>query len=129
MTIIWYILAGIIGVFSLMQIMIAIKSRMQKNKPAPELKGKYGEALKSNSASLFYFYSPGCRACKPMTPLIEKMGKTNPQVFKIDVSREMEIARSFGIMATPSTILVKDGIIKEFLLGPQSESALANLIQ
>lgn len=128
MTIVWYILAGIIGMFALLQIMIAVKSRLQKNKPAPQLQGHYGEALKENAAALFYFYSPGCRACGPMTPLVEQMRKDNPRVFKIDVSREMGVAKSFGIMATPSTILVKDGIIKEFLLGPQSQSTLSSLI-
>ena len=101
---------------------------MQKNKPAPQLQRHYGEALKDNAAALFYFYSPGCRACTPMTPLIERMRKDNPRVFKIDVSKEMSVAKSFGIMATPSTILVQDGIIKEFLLGPQSEYKLSNLI-
>ena len=128
MTVLWYILAGIIGMFAILQIMIAVRSRLQKNKPAPQLPGRYGEALKSGEAALFYFYSPGCRACTPMTPQIEQMGKENPRVFKIDVSREMEVAKSFGIMATPSTILVKEGIIREFLLGPQSQTTLANLI-
>lgn len=125
---VFYIVGGIAGLFVMLQVWMRVKTRFKKGKPAPELTGKYAKALQSGKPALFYFYTDSCAACRPMTPIIEKYRKKNRNVFKIDARREIDLVRKFGIMGTPSTILVEDGVIKEFLVGPQAEEKIAAYI-
>ena len=122
-----YIIIGFIAFILLFQRIITFKMRFKKGKAAPELDGRYGKAINSGNKSLFYFYSQSCGACRPMTPIIDKFAKKK-NVFKVDIARDMDIARKFGVLGTPSTVIVENGIIKEFLVGPQSESKINQLI-
>jgi thioredoxin 1 len=40
----------------------------------------------------------------------------------------MATARKFGVMGTPSTVLVREGKIAEFLVGPQSRERIGELL-
>jgi len=126
--IIVYIIVGVIVLFFAMQYGMILKMRFKKGKQVPDLNGKYGNAVKSGRKAVFYFYSQSCHACKPMTPIIDKFVKKSRNVFKVDITRDMATAKKFGVMGTPSTVLVENGIIKEFLVGPQSEDKLSQLI-
>ncbi len=126
--IILYIVLGIIGLFFLMQFTMVFKMRLQKGKTAPDVSGAVGKAIQRGDKVLLYFFSPGCRACRPMTPVIEKLSKSKKNVFPIDISRDMSMARKFGVMGTPSTVLIETGKISEYLVGPQPEEKLRALI-
>ena len=119
-----YILVGIIALFFLLQYSMVWKMKRQKGKPAPEVGGQAGKAIQSGHKTLFYFFSPSCRACGPMTPVVDQLQKKHRNIFKIDISRDMATARKFGIMGTPSVVMIEGGTIKEFLVGPQPESKL-----
>jgi len=123
-----YIILGIIAFFFLMQFYMIIRMRMRKGKPAPELAGKAGKMVQRGDKTLFYFYSPSCRACKVMTPIVEQLSRHHKNIIKVDVSRDMETARKFGVMGTPSTVLIEAGKISEFLVGAQSEAKLLSLL-
>ena len=111
------------------QYFMILKVKFKKGKAAPELKGVYGKAVKANGTSLFYFYSPSCGACRGMTPVVSQYTKNNPRCFKIDVSKDMETARAFGVMGTPSTVVVEKGIIKDFFVGAKGESDLVEMLE
>lgn len=118
----------LVGLFIGFQVFMIRKMQGQRGKPAPALEGKAGKAIARGKASLFYFYSPQCGACRPMTPVVKSMAKKQSSVFPVDISRDMATARKFGVMATPTTILVKDGTVAEVLIGPQPESVLRGLV-
>ncbi len=67
---------------------------------------------------VIYFYSERCGACKIMKPEVEKL-KKSVEVLELDVSKPegFQKAKDLGIMATPTTLVVKDGIIKRVLVG------------
>ncbi len=73
-----------------------------------------------------YFSSPKCKPCKLVDPIVKKLSKElkGIHVIKIDVTKEPEKARAFGILATPSIIITENGKIKEVLMGPVSEGEL-----
>jgi thioredoxin 1 len=104
--------------------MMVTKARKQEGKPAPDLGGKAGKWVKKGKTALFYFYSPNCGACKAMTPLVVALSKDKEGVFPIDLSKDMSIARKLGIMATPTTVIIKQGVVEKFLIGPRSKSDL-----
>jgi len=123
-----YIFIGLVIVFFLFQYLMVFKSRLKKGKPAPELSGNFKDAMRNNEKVLFYFFSPSCGACRTMTPIIKEYEQKNKNYFSIDLSKDFETARKFGIMATPSTVIVEKGTIKEFLLGPQSKAKLETIM-
>lgn len=107
-----------------MQLWIRYKASALKGQPAPELWGKAGKITRKGKAALFYFYSPSCGACASMTPAVKEMSKSQEGVFPVDISKDMGTARKFGVMATPTVVVVKDRTIQEILIGPQPVSAL-----
>ena len=123
-----YIVLGIVFLFMGLRFVMVMSVRRKKGQPAPELDGKYGKKIRQGKKVLFYFYGPTCPPCNQMTPIVEKIQKENPNVFKIDISKEMSVARKFGVMGTPCLVLVEDGKMKEFLMGPQNEASISNLI-
>lgn len=126
--VILYIIIGFVAFIFLFQKLLALKMKFKKGKAAPQLEGRYKKAITGDNKSLFYFYSQSCAACRPMTPIVDKFaGKKN--VFKVDIARDMDVAKKFGVLGTPSTVVVEKGIIKEFLVGPQTESKLAELLK
>jgi thioredoxin-like negative regulator of GroEL len=40
----------------------------------------------------------------------------------------MDIGRHFGVMGTPSVVLVEDGTIRDYLVGAKSETLLRKLM-
>jgi thioredoxin 1 len=124
----FYIVIAVVGLFVTMQVFMVLKMKAKKGSAAPQLDGRAGRMIKEQGEALFYFYSPGCRACKPMTPYVKSMAEKNKQVMPVDVSQEMAIAQKFGVMGTPSTVLVQDSKIIEFLVGFQPEDKVKSLL-
>ncbi len=123
-----YIVLGVIALFFLLQFFMAFKMRLQKGKPAPVVSGAAGKAIQRGDKVLLYFFSPNCGACRTMTPVVQKMAKSQKNVYPVDISRDLTVARQFGVMGTPSTVLVETGKISEFLVGPQPEAKLRSLL-
>lgn len=124
MTTIIYIILGLVGLFVLLQVGLRLSVYLKKGKSAPELSGKYAKAASDPAPALFYFYSEQCGACKPMTPVVEKLKKEYRNVFKVNIQKDMKTAKKFGVMGTPSTVIVQNGEIKQFWMGPQPEDKL-----
>jgi thioredoxin 1 len=123
-----------VSVFSLIAILLLLfigyryfmmfKVKFKKVKEAPELSGRYGKAVRSGQKALFYFYSEQCGACKPMTPVVRELSEEFRNCFLVDVRSDGVTPGVFGVMATPSTVIVEEGKIKDFLVGAKSRSAL-----
>ncbi|MDA3862432.1 MAG: thioredoxin family protein [Deltaproteobacteria bacterium] len=124
-----YIFAGIIGFFIILKQIMLFKLKKMKGKAAPRLTGKPQKAIENQKSALFYFYSPSCGACRSMTPVISQLANQNDNVFKVDITEDYDLARKFGVMATPTTILIKDKIIKDVIIGPQSTQKLKKMIE
>jgi thioredoxin 1 len=122
------IVVAIVALFIGLQLFMVLKMKFKKGKKAPSLDGKAGRMVENGDKLLFYFYSPGCRACKPMTPFIKNMAKRDKKVFPVDISQDMSTAQKFGVMGTPSTVVVETGKIVEFLVGFQSEDRVRGLL-
>lgn len=83
-----------------------------------KIKKMEGKQLSIIKEGLVYFYSERCGACRMMKPEIEKL-KEKMEVIEIDVGKAegLKLAKEYGVMATPTTLLVKDGIIKKVFVG------------
>lgn len=78
----------------------------------------------ASDKSIVYFYSPNCSACRYQAPIIENLKKQNFNVLSIDVSKDLQMARLFGIMGTPSIVVMNKNIIKDFFIGFREEEII-----
>lgn len=84
------------------------------------LKGRkmQGRSFEKLKRGVVYFYSERCGACKLMKPEVEKL-REKVQVMEVDVAKPegFKLAKELGIMATPTSLVVRDGIIKKVFVG------------
>lgn len=57
------------------------------------------------------FYATWCGPCKMQSPIIDslKEERSDIKIMKVDVDKEEDIARTYGIMSIPTLMLFKDG--------------------
>lgn len=57
------------------------------------------------------FFATWCGPCKMLGPIIEKLGNSmnNVKFIKVDVDKQEELARRYGVMSIPTIIFFKDG--------------------
>jgi thioredoxin 1 len=120
--------ALVVLIFIAYRYVMMFKVKLKKGKDAPELSGTYGKAVNSGDKALFYFYSRECGACKAMTPEVEELSHRIKNCFLVDVRNDMVTPGVFGVMATPSTVIVERGKISEFLIGPQNQQKLEGIM-
>jgi thioredoxin 1 len=127
----FYFVIALIAFILAMNLSVVLRAKFKKGKVVNDIGGKIGEAIKRGERVMLYFYSPTCSACKVQTPIIDNLinlanGRT--KIFKIDVSRDVNTALKFGVMGTPSIVVVEDGKIKEFFVGVKSENILRRYV-
>ena len=129
MDILFYIVMIFVGFIVFIQIYARLQGFFKSGKKIPELNGRIGKAIKTNSRTLLYFYTPNCSACKVMTPVIDRLQAEFTNVLKVNLARDMEIGKKFGVMGTPSLVLVENNTIQKFIVGARSEGQIRKLLQ
>lgn len=105
------------------QIAIQSRARAIRGKPVPPLPGGLGARVAKSPHALIYFFSEGCGACRPFTPRLRALGEAR-SVFVIDVGRDLDVARAFGVLATPSTVEIESGKVVGFHVGRIPEDVI-----
>jgi thioredoxin 1 len=67
--------------------------------------------------AVVYCFSEHCGPCRRLSPRIDRLREGHPNLFKLDIGEHPRAARSLGIHATPTTLLVEDGKVLKALLG------------
>jgi thioredoxin 1 len=112
-----YVIVGVIAIFLLMQLLVKFKGWQKRGKAAPEIDGPLGTAIKKGNKLIAYFYSPTCGACKTQEKYLPKLEGKTDNIYRINAARDAKIAAAFGIMGTPTTIIIKNGIIRNYFVG------------
>ena len=124
-----YIIASVIALFLILQYSMIFSAKRTQGTQITGLSGKLKSLEKRNGKGLVYFFSPSCRACKAQTPIIKALEKTYRNVFDVDISRDMETARVFGVKATPTTVLVRNGVIDKVFLGVKQKDFIEKYLK
>lgn len=115
-----WILAGVLGGVALLVLLQARASRAAVGRAAPSL-GPLGDA----EGRLVWFHAPSCGPCRAMHPDIAALGA---RVIAVDVSQQPALAAQFGVVATPTTVRVKDGHILASRVGRLGRTQLVALL-
>jgi thioredoxin 1 len=90
------------------------------------------QVLGSSQPSLVEFWSPTCRACQSMVPIVERLAadfEGRALIGTVDVTREAALANGQRISAVPSFLFFKGGVEVSRLVGATSYEELAARLQ
>jgi protein-disulfide isomerase len=62
-----------------------------------------------------------------MTPVVDEMMNEKNNVYKINLAKDYNIGKIFGVMGTPATIIVDESKIDQYILGARSKNFLIEL--
>ena len=66
------------------------------------------------------FFATWCAPCRMMGQILEDVDKEldgKAQILNVDVDKNEDLARTFGVMSIPTLLIFKDGIAKEKHVG------------
>ncbi len=90
------------------------------------------EVMQADGLVLVEFYTPGCRHCRRLEPVIHALADQfagRALVAKVNAAELPEVARRHGIEGVPTLLLFKDGLEVDRAVGHRSEEALAALLE
>ena len=73
---------------------------------------KFQELLNSEVRPVMVdFYAPWCGPCKTISPFLEELSETHPDVFfvKVNIDEAEDIANEYSVAAMPTFMLFKKG--------------------
>ncbi len=109
------IVVALVGLMVLYYLFVLVSSWHQKGKLISDINGV--DDNEKSSWQIYYFHSPNCGACRSISPWLNEQALIYPVIHCIDVAEQLDIARSFNVRATPTAVLVENGIISRVLLG------------
>lgn len=87
--------------------------------------------LNLNNIDILYFSAVWCGPCKVLKPVMEEISKElsdTTNIHYIDINENMELSGKYQIMSIPTLIFIKDGVVKNKLIGLQSKTNIVNEI-
>jgi thioredoxin 1 len=71
------------------------------------------------------FHATWCSPCKVQKPILEKVAKElGVEVEYVDIEEQPEMAAKYKVRSVPTMVILKDGEIKNTLVGFHKESML-----
>ena len=117
----------VVGMMSWMSY-IMFKAQKLKGDVIPKTTAKIDDLVSNNNKALLYFYSPNCGQCVGITPIIDEMKSKALAVEKVDISKNIDIAQTLNVRATPTILLIKKSKIEQIILGAKSKSYIEGLL-
>ncbi|PHR54230.1 MAG: thioredoxin [Arcobacter sp.] len=91
----------------------------------------FNETLDNNEIVIIDFWAQWCGPCKIFSPIFEKVAENNSDITfaKIDIDDQSVIAKHYGVLSVPTTLIIRDGIIVRNKEGMLPEETLNELIK
>ena len=90
------------------------------------------EILGATEPVLIDFYADWCGPCRVMEPVIHELGHElsgRAKVIQVDVDEAADLASRFEVRSIPNFVVIKDGEVKDRLVGTQTKQNLLDAIE
>lgn len=92
-----------------------------------ELTNENFDAVVREGVSLVDFWAPWCGPCRMIAPVIDELaneyaGKAN--ICKVNTDEQEELSARYGIRSIPTILIMKNGEIKDTLIGATTKAVL-----
>lgn len=77
------------------------------------------------------FFATWCGPCKMLSPVMDEISNELSDInfYKVDVDKNEDIAREYGIMSIPTIIIFENGKVINTIVGLKSKSDLIDIIK
>ena len=93
---------------------------------------QFQELVREPKAVLVDYWAQWCGYCRRIAPAYERIAEQYGDqivVAKVNVDEEPELAKAERIEVLPTLVLYKGGKAVDFLIAPESQSAISEFIQ
>jgi thioredoxin 1 len=87
--------------------------------------------LKTDRPALVDFWAPWCGPCRAHAPVLEEIAKAydgRANVIKVNVDESPKTAANYGVRSIPTLLFIREGKVRETLVGLTTKDKLAALI-
>jgi thioredoxin 1 len=110
------------------QFWLVWRTRNQQGRPAPRLDDVVNAKFLEQPRLILYFWRPGCHVCGTTSMVINPLLGTRKDIVKINALEERALARRFGILGTPTLVVIREGRIERVLTGSRNEQQIRDLV-
>ena len=87
--------------------------------------------LKTDRLALVDFWAPWCGPCRALAPVLEEIAEAyngRANVIKVNVDESPKTASNYGVQSIPTLLFIREGKVRETLVGLTTKDKLAALI-
>ena len=94
------------------------------------LNNEIGDILLENVITIMSFKADWCMPCRNLTPILDELLTDNNglRLVKINVDKNIELSKSYGVRSVPTTFIVKNGEILDKVIGIKTKDELQVII-
>lgn len=90
------------------------------------------EVIKSDIPVVVDFWATWCGPCKMVAPIMDELATEfdgKAKVGKLDVDANQETAIKYGVRSIPTVLIIKDGEVRDTIIGAVAKESFAEKIQ
>ncbi len=87
------------------------------------------EVIESDKPVLIDFFATWCGPCKMVSPVVDEIANERPdiKVCKLDVDKNLDLARTFQVMSVPTLVAMKNGEIINKIIGAMPKAQILKM--
>ena len=87
------------------------------------------EVIESDKPVLIDFFATWCGPCKMVSPVVDEIAneRTDIKVCKLDVDKNLDLARPFQVMSVPTLVAIKNGEIINKIVGAMPKAQILKM--
>lgn len=109
-------------------VIIARFFSLKKGERVPPSTEILEEALQGKPL-LIYFSNPEVKICRKMDPHVKEVARQGYKILKIDASRRSKVLEDYKIRTVPTSIFVKEGVVREVVVGVLKKEKLKEKLE